>query len=109
MFNIENISIDEVIKFLKENKDSLKIKKDYYGATSLSIVDNKNYIDSPYLPELTITIDSIYNDKYGDNRMCECGHSYYRHFDSYEDMSASGCKYCGCYNFKEAVKNEEDE
>jgi hypothetical protein len=42
-----------------------------------------------------------YNPEYGDDRECECGHPYYRHFDSYEDMDAIGCKYCGCFIFKE--------
>ena len=41
-----------------------------------------------------------YNPKFGDDRECECGHPYYRHFDTYEDMEACGCKYCGCYEFK---------
>lgn len=33
--------------------------------------------------------------------MCECGHLYYRHFDTYEHMHPVGCKYCGCHTFKE--------
>lgn len=37
-----------------------------------------------------------YNPKYGDNRICQCGHSYERHFDPYEDDVACGCKYCDC-------------
>ena len=37
-----------------------------------------------------------YNPKYGDNRTCQCGHSYGRHFDPYEDDVACGCKYCSC-------------
>lgn len=42
-----------------------------------------------------------YNPEYGDDRECECGHPYYRHFDSYENMEIAGCKYCGCWEFKE--------
>lgn len=42
-----------------------------------------------------------YNPAYGDSRECKCGHSYYRHFDSYEDMDPIGCKYCQCYTFEE--------
>jgi hypothetical protein len=42
-----------------------------------------------------------YDPDFGDNRECECGHSYYRHFDSYEDMYPIGCKYCRCRTFKE--------
>ena len=51
------------------------------------------------------TKDTVCNNKYdskhGDNRVCECGHTYYRHFDSYENMVDIGCKYCGCSEFKE--------
>lgn len=44
-----------------------------------------------------------YNASYGDSRVCECGHPYHRHFDSHEDMAPVGCKYCGCYKFKEKI------
>lgn len=30
---------------------------------------------------------------------CVCGHPYYRHFDTYDNMAAVGCKYCGCFEF----------
>ncbi len=30
---------------------------------------------------------------------CACGHTYYRHFDSYDDMRPVGCKYCDCAIF----------
>lgn len=59
--------------------------------------------DDPYLTE-TVTEDRMhYNPGYGDNRICVCGHPYYRHFDPYEDMEAVGCKYCGCHEFREAA------
>ena len=29
-----------------------------------------------------------------------CGHPYHRHFDSYDDMRAVGCKYCDCHTLK---------
>ena len=47
-----------------------------------------------------------YDPEYGDDRECQCGHPYYRHFDSYEDMSHVGCKYCECYNFNEVQTKE---
>ena len=47
-----------------------------------------------------------YDPDFGDGRECECGHSYYRHFDSYEDMYPCGCKYCHCGTFKESKKKE---
>lgn len=43
--------------------------------------------------------EKIYDKNYGDDLECTCGHPYYRHFDSYEDMLHVGCKYCGCYDF----------
>ncbi len=53
-----------------------------------------------------------YNPQFGDEKECvavdpetgeACGHPYYRHFDTYEDMLPVGCKYCGCRTF--AVKD----
>jgi calcineurin-like phosphoesterase family protein len=42
-----------------------------------------------------------YNPKYGDERLCKCGHPYYRHFDTYDNMEPVGCKYCQCGFFEE--------
>ena len=53
-----------------------------------------------YFKSLTIKVNYEYNPEYGDNKICECGHIYYRHFDSYENMEACGCKYCECSTFK---------
>lgn len=36
----------------------------------------------------------MYDDMYGDNKECLCGHPYYRHFDTYDNMDPVGCKYC---------------
>lgn len=62
--------------------------------------------DSPYLVYEYTKVVRIkkYNPNYGDDRLCVCGHSYYRHFDSWEDMDAVGCKYCPCREFKEKVE-----
>lgn len=60
--------------------------------------------EKPYIKIERVVIEKKYNPNYGDDRMCECGHKYYRHFDSYDDMEAVGCKYCGCYEFKEGVE-----
>lgn len=50
-----------------------------------------------------------YDPNYGDDRLCKCGHPYYRHFDTYEDMAPVGCKYCNhydeCPHFEEADKD----
>lgn len=63
--------------------------------------------EPPYLLTVQATVSQEYNPNYGDDRMCECGHPYYRHFDSYEDMRAAGCKYCGCWEFKEKAAGRE--
>lgn len=42
-----------------------------------------------------------YDPDFGDDKICVCGHTYYRHFDSYENMSPVGCKYCECDKFKD--------
>lgn len=61
--------------------------------------------EKPYL-EKTVIVRQ-YNPKYGDDRLCTCGHPYYRHFDSYEEMEPIGCKYCGCYTFVEAPASDD--
>lgn len=66
-----------------------------------------NSPDSPYLEYEYKVITRRYNPNYGDNRMCVCGHPYHRHFDSYENMEAVGCKYCGCSEFVEHTVKEE--
>lgn len=57
--------------------------------------------NDPYINVVLSSTKRLYNPDYGDNRVCKCGHTYYRHFDSYEDMDACGCKYCGCDSFVE--------
>ncbi len=59
-------------------------------------------IEKPYIIG-NVNIEYRYNPQYGDNRICECGHPYYRHFDTYEDMISIGCKYCECYEFIEKM------
>lgn len=64
--------------------------------------------NQPYKSTFVTRVVEIieYNPDYGDDRMCKCGHRYYRHFDSWEDNYPCGCKYCGCYTFVEAGENE---
>ena len=65
--------------------------------------------DKPYIEELNVRMR--YNPKFGDDRKCICGHSYARHFDSYDNMEPCGCKYCDCYCLVEQdstqVENQE--
>lgn len=57
--------------------------------------------EPPYIHNReTVVLDS-YNPNYGDTRICECGHTYYRHFDTFDEMVPCGCKYCRCKEFKE--------
>ena len=58
--------------------------------------------EPPYLIETVVTKHLKYNRKYGNDRLCQCGHTYYRHFDSWDDMENVGCKYCPCCTFIEA-------
>ena len=57
--------------------------------------------DEPYIKQIVTVVKRLYNPDYGDKRICECGHQYYRHFDGYEDNLDVGCKYCSCWDFKE--------
>lgn len=59
--------------------------------------------DLPYIRKYKISVTDKYNPFYGDDRMCKCGHPYYRHFDTYDEMYPCGCKYCGCGEFIEDV------
>lgn len=61
-------------------------------------------IEKPYIVKRKIVKELFYNPNYGDNRVCKCGHTYHRHFDSYENNYPIGCKYCNCDNFIEAKK-----
>jgi hypothetical protein len=71
----------------------------------ISEYENKKEIsdeeEKPYIKVVYIETDFKYNPKYDKNKICECGHPYHRHFDSYENMEAIGCKYCSCFVFKE--------
>jgi len=55
--------------------------------------------ETPYLIEQNPI--KKYNPNYGDDRICNCDHPYYRHFDSYDNNYPCGCKYCGCCEFIE--------
>lgn len=56
--------------------------------------------EKPYIETRKVIITRSYNPNYGDDKICKCGHEYHRHFDSYEDMDACGCKYCSCDTFE---------
>ncbi len=58
-------------------------------------------MEEPYIELTVTTVERKYNPNYGDDRKCKCGHPYYRHFDTYDDMYPCGCKYCDCFTFEE--------
>jgi len=72
------------------------------------IDEDESSDEQPYLEEVIVKRIKKYNPKYGDERICKCSHSYYRHFDSYEEMYPCGCKYCQCYDFQEREKDEQE-
>lgn len=58
----------------------------------------------PYIKKRISRTVRLYNPNYGNDRICVCGHPYYRHFDPFEPKNEQdvGCKYCFCDSFKEA-------
>lgn len=66
---------------------------------------SKELSKEPYEFKKEVRLVRLYNPDYGDDRICDCEHAYYRHFDTYEGMKDVGCKYCDCRTFflKEAV------
>ena len=70
-------------------------------ATDFNSAEGDSMSDIPYIITKRVVEDKAYNPAYGDDRVCQCGHPYYRHFDTYEDMRACGCKYCECFTFVE--------
>lgn len=63
--------------------------------------------DGPYMVYSIHRILTAYawNPNYNQDAVCECGHPYYRHFDTYEEMYPVGCKYCECSNFVLKTRN----
>jgi hypothetical protein len=61
--------------------------------------------EKPYIETINTIRGRAYNPKYGEDRICKCGHAYYRHFDSYDEMDPVGCKYCNCYTFESPHKD----
>lgn len=84
-------------------------QKDQFEALLAS--DNPNVSElqkaiSVLLDQVDVMGAKAYDPKFGATRLCKCGHPYYRHFDTYEDMAPVGCKYCGydCPSFRDSGK-----
>jgi len=101
-----------------EEKVLLKQMKDYFENTTreqffkllkevdcLHLIEDGDVSDKPYIEGFEVRGIIKYNPAYGDDRICECGDPYYRHFDTYEDMSPTGCKYCHCSTFVERTES----
>lgn len=74
----------------------------YVNADKAELTPINREENKPYL-ETRVKVEGVmkeYNPHYGDGKICQCGHTYYRHFDSYENMLPVGCKYCGCMEFR---------
>jgi len=65
--------------------------------------DNKT---SPYLRTKVMIkrTELRMNPDFPDDARCDCGHAYYRHFDSYENWEPVGCKYCECSQWMPPVE-----
>lgn len=90
----------------KEKSVSIQLGDDIEHAEYISgeIVDEQDMTSEEEAPYLITKITVVgyrkqYNPNYGDHKRCKCGHTYYRHFDSYGGMAAVSCKYCGCEEF----------
>jgi len=85
-----------------DNVDYDFLDKNFIDSIIENNLERSMCVDSCDNVEITeLDHTNVYDRKYGDDRKCKCGHSYYRHFDSYEDMEPVGCKYCGCFEFEE--------
>lgn len=78
------------------------ICKDYeICEETVRIMENTPETQKPYIVKLEENVVRLYNPEYGDDKLCTCGHVYYRHFDTYDEMFPIGCKYCDCRLFTE--------
>jgi len=84
-------------------------EEDEIIGTFLALMGEEGRISVPvtFLRKLAnaLTDRSVrYDPKHGDNAKCAesgCDHTYERHFDTYDNMRAIGCKYCPCRTFVE--------
>lgn len=60
-----------------------------------------------FLDRLEDAPPHYYDPEYGDETPCQCGHWFYYHFDTYDDMEPAGCKDCDCDWFRKASDEPE--
>lgn len=84
--------------YLDRNAEYHEIRDEF-----MRLIEQEEYVlhnDTSYVPAEEDAIAEQYDEQFGDNKLCLCGHPYYRHFDTYDNMSAIGCKYCTHYGEK---------
>ncbi len=82
------------IFYLDRNMEYHEIRDEF-----MRLIEQEEIVN--YAPTALSDEDQIaeqYDENFGDNKLCLCGHPYYRHFDTYDHMSAVGCKYCSGYS-----------
>lgn len=89
----------------REKETYLRLKAKY---GDLEMVDGKlpDIEEKAYTYTQEVVTHKHYNPAFGNDKLCKCGHPYYRHFDTYENMYPIGCKYCQCGHFEEATPEE---
>lgn len=64
---------------------------------AIAMAKTERQPEPPYLER--IFTRKVWNPNYKQDARCICGHTYDRHFDSYDNMENVGCKYCDCLEF----------
>lgn len=92
----------KILEFIKNkvNSGELEIKE---AEEIISFLENQFDSENCFFFRNLVQFRGVkpYNKNFGDDKICQCGHAYYRHFDTYDDMYPVGCKYCECFEFKE--------
>lgn len=82
--------------YLDRNPEYHQIRDEFVRLIEQEEIVNHYGGEPPAPPEEDIA--EHYDPNFGDNKECLCGHPYYRHFDTYDDMAPVGCKYCSGYS-----------
>lgn len=106
------LQLHELMKIFGEKmitgfEELIELSNIYFDVSTLGVLKESQEENPPYLETSNIVLEHEhkYNENYGDDRECECGHPYYRHFDTYEQMYPIGCKYCCCLEFKDGSQD----
>lgn len=88
---ITRSEVDSILKKVRtaETTNQPLSAEEYHGIIRLLLSKISVYGFAPY------------DETFGDERVCQCGHPYHRHFDWMENYRPVGCKYCDCDAFEE--------